>query len=77
MAHTHSNRGPSTWPLHIEGLKRVKQSFFNIVLRSIQTTEDSLGRRVTNSVPESNNSVKIRGLKCCTTRGARGYLKQI
>ena len=60
----HSNRGPSTRPLHIEGLKRVKQSFFDIVLKSIQTTEDRLGRRVTDSVPESNNSVKIRGLKC-------------
>ena len=38
--------------------------FFNIILKSIQTTEDRLGRRVTDSVPESNNSVKIRGLKC-------------
>ena len=64
MARTQSNRGPSTRPLHIECLKRVKLSFFHIVLKSIQTAEDSLGRRDTDSVPESNNSVKIRGLKC-------------
>ena len=64
MARTHSNRGPRTQALHIEGLERVKWSFFNIALKSLQTTRDSLGRRVTDSVPESNNSVKIRGLKC-------------
>ena len=64
MARTHSNRGPRTRALYIEGLERVKWSFFNIVLKSLQTTGDSLGCRVTDSVPESNNSVKIRGLKC-------------
>ena len=61
MARTQSSRGPSTRSLRIEGFKRV--SFFNIVLKSIQTTEGSLGHRVIDSVPESNNSVKIRGLK--------------
>ena len=61
MASTQSSRGPSTRPLHIEGFKRI--SFFNIVLKRIQTTEGSLGYRVIDSVPDSNNSVKIRGLK--------------
>lgn len=59
MARTQSKRGPSARPLHIEGLRRVKWNFFNIVLKSTQTTEDSLGHRVTDSVPESDNSVKI------------------